>query len=94
MGVEDSVKSGAKLVNKFYKILWLITIIGFIGTLGGFYLEFRKLNDNVARVQVMINTLGEQLVGVSKWKDKAGSELDKLKEQSGNVGDLLKKGVK
>jgi len=91
MGIEDSVKSGTRLVGKFYKVLWLVTILGFIGTLGGFYLEFRKLNDNIGKLQVMVNTLGEQLIGVSKWQEKAGSELDKLKEQAGGVGDLLKK---
>ena len=91
MGMEDSVKAGASVVNKFYKILWLITILGFIGTLGGFYLEFRKLNENVAKVQTMVNTLGEQLVGAKKWQESAQGGLDKLKKDTGGLMDKLGK---
>ena len=87
----ESIKAGASVVNKFYKILWLITILGFIGTLGGFYLEVRKLNDNVAKVQTMVNTLGEQLVGAKKWQESAKSGLDKLKKDSGGLMDKLGK---
>lgn len=89
--VGESVRAGASIVNKFYKILWLVTIIGFIVTLGGFYLEFRRLNDNIAKVQTMVNTLGEQLVGAKKWQESAQGELDKLKKGTGGLVDKLGK---
>ena len=91
MGMEESVRSGAKVVGKVYKILWLVTILGFIATLGGFYLEFRRLNDQIAQVTNMVNTLGEQLVGAKKWQEKASSEADKVKEQAGGLLDKLGK---
>jgi len=87
----EGIKAGASIVGKFYKILWLVTVIGFIVTLGGFYMEFRRLNDNISKVQTMVNTLGEQLVGAKKWQQEAQSELDKLKEGTGGLMDKIGK---
>lgn len=93
--IDGTVRQAGSVVKKIYRTLWLMTIIGFIVTLGGFYLELRKLTGQVARLESMVNTLGEQLVGADKWKEKAGSGLDKLKgqveEQAGDVGDIIKK---
>jgi hypothetical protein len=87
----EGIKAGASAVSKVYKILWLITIIGFIVTLGGFYLEFRRLNDSIADLQGMVNTLGEQVVGAAKWSQKLQADLEKEKEQSKGLLDKLGK---
>ena len=91
MSMEGAVKSGASVVGKVYKILWLVTIIGFIVTLGGFYLEFRKLTGQVAKVQAMVNAIGEKVVGAAEWKEKAEGQLGDLEEKAGGLLDKLGK---
>ena len=91
MGMEGAVKSGATFVGKVYKILWLVTVIGFIVTMGGFYMEFRKLTGQVAKVQAMVNAIGEKVIGAAEWKEKAEGQLGNLEEKAGGLLDKLGK---
>jgi hypothetical protein len=85
------VKQAGSLAKKVYGILWLITMIGFIVTLGGFYLEFRKLTGQVAKVEAMVNAIGEKVIGAAEWKEKAEGQLDNIKEKTGGLLDKLGK---
>jgi hypothetical protein len=87
----EAVKTGASVIGKVYKILWLITVIGFIVVVGGFYLEFRKLTGQVAKVEAMVNAIGEKVIGAAEWKEKAQGQLDELKEKAGGLLDKLPK---
>jgi uncharacterized protein YneF (UPF0154 family) len=99
MSVEGSVRAGASMAGKIYKFLWLVSIIGIIVVLGGFYLEVRKVTTQITEVsnavkqlQAMVNTMGDKLV--SGWQEKSKAAVDKLdalKEQTGKADDLLKK---
>ena len=91
MGIEEGVKSGASVLTRIYKIVWLITMLGFLVVVGGFYLEFRKLTGQVEKIEAMVNTLGEQVVGAAEWKEKAQGQLDELKEKAGGILDKLPK---
>lgn len=91
MGVEDSVRAGASVAGKVYKILWLITMIGFIVTLGGFYLEFRKLTGQVEKVQAMVSAIGEKVLGAAELKEKTEKQLGDLKEKAGGLLDKVGK---
>jgi uncharacterized protein YneF (UPF0154 family) len=87
------------MAGKIYKFLWLVSIIGIIVVLGGFYLEVRKVTTQITEVsnavkqlQAMVNTMGDKLV--SGWQEKSKAAVDKLdalKEQTGKADDLLKK---
>jgi len=91
MNMEGAVKTGASAVGKVYKILWLVTIIGFIVTLGGFYLEFRKLTGQVAKVEAMVNAIGEKVLGAAELKEKTEKQLGDIKEKAGGLLDKLGK---
>ncbi len=86
MEARETLKAGTSLIGKVFRFLWLAAFLGFVGSIGGFYLEFRKLNSQIAEVRSMVDSLGKELV--SGWKDKAATEIDKLKGQG---GDILKK---
>ena len=86
--VGETLKAGSSLIGKVYRFLWLVTFIGFLVTLGGFYFEFRKVSNQITEVTSKINSLGEHLMGAGEWKEKAASGVDELR---GKGGDLLKK---
>jgi hypothetical protein len=91
MGIEDGVRSGASVLTKIYKVVWLVTMLGFLVVVGGFYLEFRKLTGQVEKVEAMVNALGEKVLGAAEWKQKAQGQLDDLKEKAGGLLDKLPK---
>ena len=86
--VGETFKAGSSLIGKMYRFLWLVTFMGFLVALVGFYLEFRKVSTQITEVTSKIDSLGEHLMGADKWKEKAASGVDKLKKTG---DDLLKK---
>jgi hypothetical protein len=91
MSVEGSVRAGASAAGKIYKVLWLITMIGFLVTIGGFYLEFRKLTGQVEKVQAMVSAIGEKVLGAAELKEKTEKQLGDLKEKASGLLDKVGK---
>ena len=89
--VGGAVRQAGSLAKKIYGFVRLVTIISLIAVLAGYYLEFRRLTAQVAKLTGMVNNLGEQLVGVSKWQEQVQSGLDKAREKTGGLLDKLGK---